>query len=84
MIAEHSQQRPEMTAYDAALSGMLPKHDGQYVVIKGDQLKRFFAKYDEALAWAYQQFGLEPFFVKRVTAEAKIVHYTRDLGPDDQ
>jgi hypothetical protein len=74
--------RAELLAYEAAHAGMLPEHEGEYVVIKGDAVLRFFTRYDEALEWAYEQFGLEPFFVKRVAGAGQdVVHFTRDIGP---
>lgn len=80
--SEHIPVRPELVAYEAALSRVLPMHDGEYVVIKGDRLLEFFKRYDEALEWAYTNLGLDAFFVKRVeSAELSTVHYTRDLGP---
>jgi hypothetical protein len=80
--SEHIPPRPELVAFEAALPRMLPQHEGEYVVFKGDSLLRYFARYDEALEWAYSNLGLDSFFVKRITsAELNTVHYTRDLGP---
>ena len=74
--------RQELLAYDAALPNLLPKHEGEFVVIKGSALVRYFNHYEAALSWAYEQFGLDAFFVKKVTAtELSTVHFTRDLGP---
>lgn len=74
-------QRPELGAYEAALPKALRKHKGKYVVIHGDQLVRFFDDREAALEWAYETFGLEPFFVKLVSAEENVAHFIRDLGP---
>ena len=80
--SEHVAPRPELTTYEAALPRLLHEHEGEFVVIKNDEVLRFFAHYDEALQWAYETFGLEPFFVKRVAAgEQNTVHFTRDFGP---
>lgn len=73
--------RIELRAYEAALPQLLPKHDGDFVVIHGDKLVEYFETYAEALTWAYEKYDLQPFFVKRVSSEQNIVHYTRDLGP---
>lgn len=74
--------RPELVEYEKSLSRMLPKHEGQYVVITGSQIWQYFDQYEAALEWAYEKFGLDAFFVKRVSAnELNTVHYTRDLGP---
>ena len=39
-----------------------------------------FDRYEEALGAGYEQFGLDPFFVKRISEDGDMVHYTRDLG----
>lgn len=78
----NSEVRPELSAYESALPRLLPQHDGEYVVIKGDKLMQYFKRYDEALEWAYAKFGLDQFFVKKVLpTELATVHFTRDLGP---
>jgi hypothetical protein len=73
--------RQELRAYRAALPGIVGRHDGQYVVIHGEHLARFFDSYEPALDWAYDTYGLQPFFVKRVSLEENVAHFTRDLGP---
>jgi hypothetical protein len=73
--------RQELRAYEAALPSIVDEHTGEYVVIKGESLVRFFADRAVALDWAYEQFGLEPFFVKRVSPQTAVAHFTRDLGP---
>ncbi len=70
-----------MRASEAALASIVGDHTGEYVVIKGESLVRFFADRALALDWAYDQFDLEPFFVKRVSPQAAVAHFTRDLGP---
>jgi hypothetical protein len=81
MVGTHRELRPEQQAYEAALPDVISEHDGQYVVIQGTTLRRFFESYEAAVNWAYDQFGLEPFFVKLVSAESAVAHFTRDLGP---
>lgn len=79
---EHTAARPELNAYEAALPRLLPQHEGEYVVIKEERVLRFFPRYDEALQWGYETFGLDSFFVKRVIQdEQNTVHFTRDVGP---
>lgn len=67
--------------YLALLPDMLAKHNGQYVVIKDDQVAHYSDTYEHALDWAYDAFGLEDFFVKKVASDKDVVHFTRDLGP---
>jgi hypothetical protein len=75
------QARPELQVYEAALPYLLTQHYRQFVVIHGDKLEQFFDTYDAAIDWAYNQFGLEPFFVKEVSEEENVAHFIRDLGP---
>jgi hypothetical protein len=74
------QPRQELVAYEAALPQLLQHHDQQYVVIRGQELVRYFESYQEAIDWAYETYGLEPFFVKQVSVEENAVRYIRDLG----
>ena len=73
--------RQELRAYKAALPSIAETHAGQYVVIHGDDLVRYFSEYEPALQWAYDSYGLKPFFVRRVSMEPNVAHFTRDLGP---
>jgi hypothetical protein len=74
-------QRAELFTYEKALPNILEAHEGQYVVIQGARLLRYFDEYSKALDWAYGNLELDSFFVKRVEpAELSTVHYTRDLG----
>jgi hypothetical protein len=80
--SEHAGARRELKVYEAALARLLPQHEGEYVVIKDEKVLRFFPRYEEALQWAYETFGLDPFFVKRVAeGEQNTVHFTRDVAP---
>lgn len=79
---EHVPARLELEVYEERLPHLLSRHEGEYVVIKGQTVHRFFVRYEEALQWAYETFGLEPFFVKRVAdSEQNTAHFTRDVGP---
>jgi hypothetical protein len=73
--------RPELRAYEAALPELMARHQGQFVVIYGSQFAHFSDDYEEALEWAYEKYGLEPFFVKQVSEEENVAHYIRDFGP---
>lgn len=74
-------QRPEFATYEAALPSMLHKHKGQFVVIHGSKVEDYFDSRTAALDWAYEKFGLEPFFVKLVSEEEQVAHFIRDIGP---
>lgn len=71
----------EFQTYCTKLPEMLVGHNGHYVVIRDQQPEQFFLTYEEALSWAYQRFGLNRFFVKKVTEDHATAHFTRDLGP---
>lgn len=77
-----SQLQRELEVYEAQLPGLLATHRGQYVVIKGSDVRHYSDTYEQALSWAYDTFGLDRFFVKQITDAASAnVHFTRDLGP---
>lgn len=80
-VTHHVAERQELRAYEAALPAMLERHAGEFVVIHGSTVKAYFGTYAAALEWAYDQFGLDPFFVKRIANGPNVVHFTRDLGP---
>lgn len=69
----------ESRVYDAKLPTMLEKHDGDYVIIKGDAVCHFADSYESAVQWAYDNFGLDRFFIRKVAKGADVVHFTRDL-----
>ncbi len=80
--ATHVLPRAELLTFEDALPRILPQHEGEYVVIQGQHLLKFFSTYGDALDWAYSTLDLDSFFVKRVSpAELSTVHFTRDLGP---
>jgi hypothetical protein len=72
---------PELLVYERCLPSMLQEHDGEFVVIKGEKPAHFSRTYEDALTWAYEAFGLDQFFVKRVAPQGSVVHHTRDIGP---
>ena len=70
----------ELRIYEEELPSLLRSHLGEYVVIRGDEVRHFEKTYEAALDWAYEHFGLEHFFVKQIDAESCVSHFTRDLG----
>ncbi|WP_457329246.1 hypothetical protein [Rhizobacter sp. P5_C2] len=71
----------EFETFQSELPNLIAKGEGQFVVIRGEQVCDFFPSYGQALAWAYERFGLEPFFVKQIAREEMAAHFTRDLRP---
>jgi hypothetical protein len=57
----------EQAVYEANLSRWLPEHEGEYVLIKGDQIDGFYGSRDEALSVGYSRFGIGSLFVKQVS-----------------
>lgn len=76
-----SELQAELNTYREQLPAMLNLHEGDYVVIKGDVPIHFSSTYAAALEWAYEHFGLERFFVKKIAQDQDVAHFTRDLGP---
>jgi hypothetical protein len=55
----------EVRAFDAHLAGWADR-EGQFVLIKGNDILGFYPRYDEALAAGYDQIGDGPFLVKQI------------------
>ncbi len=70
----------ERRTYDEALPDMLKAGEGQYVVIRGEEVCKILPTYEDALSWAYEKFGLEQFFVRQVSAVEPAVFYSRYAG----
>ena len=70
----------ELQAYRDGLAHMVSQHDGEYVVIKGTRAVHFSPTYEAALDWAYDQYGLEHFLVKKVSENEAVAHFSRDAG----
>jgi hypothetical protein len=62
----------------------LKEHEGKFVLIHGDRIVDFFAAYEDAIKAGYQQFKLEPFFVRQINAVEKVQHVTRHIMPFKQ
>lgn len=69
----------EQTVYEANLSRWLADHEGQYVLIKGDNVDGFYDSRDEALMAGYARFGIGPLFVKLVSPSEPIHHIPNAL-----
>jgi hypothetical protein len=64
----------EQAVYEANLPVWLSDHEGQYVLIKGDQADGFYESRDEALSAGYARFGVGALFVKQALP-AEPVYY---------
>lgn len=71
----------EECTYRESLADMLKGNaEGQFVIIRGERICRFEPTYEQALSWGYENFGLEPFLVRRVTANQPEVYFSRYAG----
>lgn len=58
----------------------LLSHEGEYIILYGDkQFEGYWKSYDDALKAGYEQFGLEPFFVKKIEREESAHYFTRGV-----
>ena len=64
----------EQAVYEANLSRWLSDHEGEYVLIKGDQVDGFYESRDEALSAGYARFGIGSLFVKQVSPSEPVHH----------
>jgi hypothetical protein len=56
----------EMAAFRARLPGLVPEHEGEFVLIKGGEIVGIFDRHEAALREGYRRFGIAPFLVRRV------------------
>ena len=69
----------EQAVYEANLSAWLSDHEGEFVVIKGEEVDGFYESRDEALTAGYSRFGIGPLFVKQVSPSEPIHHIPNAL-----
>lgn len=56
----------ELKTYDAKREGLLSSAEGDFVLIKGEELVGTYDSPADAIRQGYQQFGNVPFLVKQV------------------
>jgi len=57
----------EMETYQAHRDELLAEHEGQFVLIKADQVLGIFATQQDAIREGYHLLGRVPFMVRRVS-----------------
>ena len=62
----------EYQAYKARKDELLVKHEGKFVLIKGDEIIDIFASYEDALKEGLKKFGNIPFLVKQIRREEEV------------
>lgn len=72
-------QRIELQTFEQKLPTMLATHSGEYVVIAGAEVAKFLPTYEQAIEWGYEHFGLERFFVKQVSQDEPVLHFSRAI-----
>ena len=53
--------------------------EGEYVLIRGDEVCGFFSSYEDALKSGYEKFQLEQFLVKQVSVIEDIHFISREI-----
>lgn len=68
----------EMATYSQSLP-TLQSNAGKYVLIKNDDIVGVYDTYADALKVGYERFRLEPFLVKQIAPEERVLQFTREL-----
>ena len=72
--------KKELETYDEKKLELLAAHEGQYVLIHGDEVAGTWDTYEDALKAGYERFEIEPFLVKRIQALEQVHFFPRDVG----
>ena len=67
----------EIATYRSRLPELLA-HEGEFVLIKGDQVIGFFDDFSAALREGYRRFGLVPLLVKKIAAVEPVIYIPRN------
>ena len=59
---------------------ILLANQGKFAVIHSDKLIGTYDSYEDALKIGYKECGMNPFLVKRISAEENISYFSRDLN----
>jgi hypothetical protein len=68
----------ELEIYNANLMDLLA-NEGQFVVIRGEEIAGAFATYDAALEAGYTRYGPVPFLVRKIQRAEPVHYFSRDL-----
>jgi hypothetical protein len=68
----------ELAVYSENLMDLLTS-EGKYVVVHGETIQGPFDTYEDALQAGYDEFGVVPFLVKRISRVEPIQYFSRDL-----
>ena len=68
----------EIETYNSKLPELIASA-GKFVVIRGQDIAGTFDTYNDGLKFAYHQFGLEPFLIKKISPAEQVSFFTRNL-----
>lgn len=72
----HELFRREMMCFEKRKADLLDRAEGQYVLIKGDELLGIFSSQKEAVKEGYRRLGNVPFLVKLIVDEEQPITIT--------
>lgn len=64
--------KQEYEAYKAHKEELLAKNEGQFVLIRENEIIEVFASYDDALKAGLNKFGNVPFLVKQIQRDEEV------------
>jgi hypothetical protein len=71
----------ELETYGRELPRLVQGHEGEFVLIHGDQVDSFWPTEDAAYEAGCQRFGVQPFLVKRVQKDEPTIPLVVDVTP---
>jgi hypothetical protein len=66
----------EIATYQGQRAKLVDEHNGEYVLIKGDNVVGFYKTEAEALSVGYEKFLNEPFLVRSISEAETPVFFT--------
>jgi hypothetical protein len=69
----------EAAVFEAHVSRWVVNHEGEHVLIKGEEVVGFYDSRDAALTEGYSRFGVGPLFVKQILPSEPVHHIPNAL-----
>ncbi len=69
----------ELETYEANLERLLAAHEGQFVLVHGDQVLGTFDSQMDAVTSGYRQLGNVPFLVKQLVKDEAPLSFVSNL-----
>jgi hypothetical protein len=70
----------ELETYKSKLPE-LKQHEGEFVLIHGEEVIDTFTSYEDAIKEGYKRFNLEPFLVKQIHSIEQVQFISRLVNP---